>query len=175
MRGPRVCGIAACFTLLTLAAPRFAIAQVFDPRPILSQLIQAFQMCGPPQVYQILSPQLFQIVAQQTQGTGCYQQISAAGPVQSMQVISQQQYPIGPIYVVRVNHPGTTADWIIGFNQFTSKVEHLTFQAAQGAPVNLPPIAPGPRRTTPQTPSPPTDKPPNTSGDGCDLFPAMCQ
>lgn len=173
MRGSSVCGIVACVVQLALAEPRFASAQGLDPRPILSQLIQAFQVCGPPQAYQVLSPQLFQIISQQTQGTLCYQQIAAAGPVHYMQVVSQQQYPIGPLYVVRVHHAGVTADVVIGFNQYTWMVEYLTWQAAQGAPAPSPPAPPETdREPGGPTPQPPT---PSTGDDGCARFPAMCQ
>lgn len=171
--------------LATLAAPTGANAQGFDPRPVLHSLISAFQNCGPPQAYQVLSPQLFQLIAAQTNGQGCYPQIRAAGPVQNMQVIDQRQFPIGPLYVVRVFHPNFAVDWFIGFNQFTSRVEYLSFQAAQGQP---PTVATGP--TTPiggqpsgggggGQPPPSGGQPPGggggSGGDGCDLYPAMCQ
>lgn len=173
----RLTAVLSAYTLCANADSAFA--QAFDPRPALGQIIQAFQNCGPPPVYQMLSPQLFQIVAQQTGGSGCYAQIQQAGPITNMQVVSQQQYPVGPLFVVRVSHSSSiTADWVIGFNQFTSKIEYLTFQAV---PQNQPPVtipAPSPGGPTGgggPPPSPPSGTPSTPSGDGCDMFPAMCQ
>jgi len=153
-----------------------ANAQGFDPRPALGQIISAFQNCGPPQAYQILSPTVFQAVAQQTGGTGCYAPIRAAGPVRSMQVVDQRQFPIGPLYVVRVTHPGGPVDWFIGFNQFSGQVEYLTFQPAQTQqPTITTGPAPGAGGPTP-TPEPtPRPAPPSGTDEGCTLYPAMCQ
>jgi len=173
--------VSATFMMVTvvLAITSPASAQGFDPRQPLGAIISAFQNCGPANVYQMLSPQLFNVVFQQTGGSGCYSQIAAAGPIQNLQVISQQNYPLGPLFVIRVAHPSIVVDWTIGFNQFTSKVEYLTFQSAQNTPV-LP--QPGPPQTggSPPvggTPPPPQGGSPTTSdgSDGCDLYPAMCQ
>jgi hypothetical protein len=164
---------------------RLASAQDFDPRAPLLTLIQAFQNCGPPQVYQMLSPQLFQTVAQQTNGQGCYQQIRAAGPVLDAQVLDQRQFAIGPLYVIRVTHQTGAVDWFIGFNQVTGKVELLTFQSAVSSTPTIQ-TGPSPRSTGPSPASGSTHprdgstggKSPSSSGsgdDGCDLYPAMCE
>jgi hypothetical protein len=168
--------------LMVLCTPARVNAQGFDPRPVLHSLISAFQNCGPPQSYQVLSPLLFQLIAAQTNGQGCYPQIRAAGPVQNMQVIDQREFPIGPVYVVRVFHPNFAADWFIGFNRFTSRVEYMSFQAANGP---APTVAAGP--TAPIGGQPPVGvsvgqpsaggQQPSRggAGDGCALYPAMCQ
>ena len=167
-------------SFFSLAASAPSYSQGVDPRPVLGAIISAFQNCGPPNVYQMLSPQLFNVVGQQTNGSGCYAQIAAAGPVQNMQVVSQQNYPLGPMFIVRVAHVSFAVDWIIGFNQFTGKVEYLTFQSAQQPPVlprvdpPTPGTPPSPGSTTPPPPS--GGSPTTTSGsDGCDLYPTMCQ
>jgi hypothetical protein len=176
--------------VLMLLTLKGAFAQV-DPRVPLGLLIQAFQNCGPPAVYQMLSPQLWQLVYVQTGGSGCFAQIRAAGPVQAMQVLDQQVLPNGTVWVVRVVHlTGATVDWFIGINRL-GKVEVLTFQNPQQAapsvatgPV-LPlgggiPTAPAPATPTPVSPAPsPPAQPPTGGGGntnaGCALYPAMCQ
>lgn len=146
----------------------------FDPRQPLNTLIAAFQNCGPPAVYQLLAPNLFQIVAQQTGGRGCYPQIASAGPVTGMQVIQSQQFPIGPLYVIRVQHSsGVRADWFIGFNQGTGQVEFLTFQNAQGGNPTIQ-TGPSPSGDGPSAPPPGSGGRGDSGSDGCDLYPAMC-
>lgn len=152
---------------------RRAEAQQFDPRATLSTLISAFQNCGPPQAYQLLSPQLYQLIWMQTNGMGCYPQIRAAGPVQGMQIVGQQQFPIGPLFAIRVRHQMTTVDWFIGMNQFTGRVEYLNFQQAQGG-TPPPDIETGPR---PGGSGGGVPTPPGTGDgdDGCTLYPSMCE
>lgn len=156
-------------TAIAFLMSKSASAQ-FDPRQPLNILIAAFQRCGPPQAYQMLSPYLFQVVAQQTGGRGCYQEIASAGPVTQMQVIQSQQFPIGPLYVIRVDHSsGIKADWFVGFNRVTGQVEYLNFQNAQSI---TPTIERGPSPTEGGPSTPPVDR--GGSGEGCDLYPAMC-
>lgn len=166
--------------MLTLAVAAGAAAvmtaahgQQPDPRQVLATIISAFQNCGPPQAFQWLSPQLYQSVYMQTGGSGCYWPIRQAGPVSSMQVMSQQQFPAGPVYQIRVQHPSTAVDWFIGISQFSGRIEYLNYQAAQGPP---PDISTGP--TPDGGPSPPPDTPPTNEPsddtDGCTLYPSMC-
>lgn len=161
----------------TLFIPSAVQAQ-FDPRQPLLQLISAFQNCGPPQIYQMLSPQLFQLVAQQTNGMGCYAFIRQAGPILNMEVIEQQMFPVGPMYAIRVTHQAGPVDWYIGFSQASSRVEALTFKAAT-ASAPPPEISnPGPTSPSPsgRTGGQPTPRTPDDSGDDsdCELYPAMC-
>ena len=145
----------------------------FEPRQVLSQVISAFQNGGPPQVYTWFGPQLYQTVYMQTNGSGFYPPLRQLGPVTGMQVTGQQQLPAGPVYAIRARHQsGQSTDWYIGFGQFTNKIEYLNFQFVnQGQPV--PDINKGPDPDNsgggaePPTPTP--------GGDGCDLYPAMCQ
>jgi len=158
----------------TLPAAPVVQAQV-DPRAPLGQLISAFQTCGPPQTYQMLSPQLFQIVAMQTGGRGCYPDIASAGPVTGMQLVAQQRLPLGSVSIVRVSHMSTQADWFIGINEMTRQIELLTFQTVNGPP---PRIETGPNPAggaNPPQPSPRSTPPPiGGNSDGCELYPAMC-
>lgn len=169
----------ACLALssASVVIPHKARAQAFDPRQPLYQLISAFQNCGPPQAYQMLSPYLFQLIGQQTGGTGCYQTIRAAGPVQGMQVIDMRQFPVGPVFAIRSQHQAGAFDWHIGFNQYTNRVEYLSVQPVTGPTAPPPSVDTGPRPgpTTGGTPAPPTSRNPQPSSDGCQLYPAMCE
>jgi hypothetical protein len=168
----------AVLAIFSWAAVPSARAQLFtqqtDPKPILYPLIQAFQNCGPPQAYQVLGVQLFQGIAAQTGGSGCYPAIRGAGPVTGMEVTGVQNFPAGPVFSVRVSHQGgTTADWFIGLSNVTGRVEYLNFQAAQSntpiTPQTLPDQQSGNGGNIPNTQTP---KP--TSNKGCDKFPGMC-
>ena len=149
-----------------------------DPRQPLNILISAFQNCGPPAAYQMLSPYLFQLISQQTGNRGCYPQIANAGAVTGMQLLQSQQFPIGPLYVVRVQHQsGAKADWFIGFDQFTGQVLYLSYQGVQSVQEPPPTIEAGPSPTG-GGPTPPQPGGGGGggggNGDGCDLYPAMC-
>lgn len=156
-----------------LLAPLPAHAQ-FDPRPTLNNLIFGFQNCGPATAFQSLSPAVWQLVYMQTGGRGCYALVASLGAPQGMQIVDSRQFPIGPLYAVRVNHQAGSADWFIGFNQMTGKVEYLNFQPTQtgAAP---PSTGTGPEPTASGPSAPPPSTPSTGSGDGCDLYPAMCQ
>jgi hypothetical protein len=162
-----------CLCLVSLGISSSAWSQGFDPRVPLGQLIQAFQNCGPPAVYQMLSPQLFMLIGQQTGGKGCYPEIQAAGPVQDMQIIDEKMYPNGPVYVIRVTHSTGSVDWFIGFNQTTGRVELLTFQPATTS--SQPKVADGPDDDHGGgNPTKHSGKGPEGSQSGCELYPAMC-
>jgi hypothetical protein len=163
-------------TAILLCCPWRAGAQQFDPRRVLSILVSAFQQCGPPEAYQLLSPDLFTLVAQQTGGRGCYGSMAAAGAVTSMEVIDSAMFPAGPLYIVRVTHVAGPVDWFIGFDKFSSKVIYLTFQSvttgpspslAEGADqsANLGVVKPPPRAY---------DQPDDSELASCKKFPQMC-
>lgn len=173
---------------LAVMLPQRVAAQAFDPRQPLAILISAFQMCGPPQAYSLLAPNLFQGVYQQTGGTGCYADIAGAGPVTGMQMLGAQDFPIGPLYLIRVSHAsGAVADWFIGFNRNTGQVEFLRFQAPQtsGPPPSIN-TGPAPGSTGPSPMPAPQPAPSGGGGtgggtggtgggsSGCKLYPAMC-
>jgi len=163
-----IAALAMCLFAQTPSA-----AQV-DPRAPLHQLISAFQNCGPPQAYQILSPQLFQAIAMQTGGSGCYQQIAMAGPVMNMQTLDQRQFPNGTMYVVRVQHAQFAVDWFIGINHY-GQVDYLNYQnAATGGPAPTIATGPGPTSTGPSPTAPAPTRPSGGTQDGCTLYPSMC-
>ncbi len=173
--------VGLCSALCVLGSGGTAAAQV-DPRAPLWDLIAAFQTCGPPQTFQMLSPQLFQIIAAQTGGRGCYAQIAAAGPVVDMRVIGQQRLPNGTVSAIRVTHQSGPVDWFIGISDL-GVVEIITFQAAGSS---LPSVGRGPQTpqggaNPPSQPSGPSKPSPSTGGggagsdsDGCRLYPSMC-
>lgn len=165
------------FLMFSISSP--VSAQAFDPRPILNNLIFAFQNCGPPQNYQVLSPWLTQTIAQQTGGTGCYSFMAGAGQVTGMQVTSTKEFPIGPLYSIRVFHVAGPVDWLIGFNRITGKVEYLNYQAAIGAnPVTVENRMPNGRIINePELTPDPDDRPDdedNELSEQCKKFPVMC-
>lgn len=143
-----------------------------DARQLLATIISAFQNCGPPQAFQWLGAQLYQAVFQQTGGTGCYWPIRQAGPISSMRIMSQQQFPAGPIYQIRVQHQSGAVDWFIGISQFTGRIEYLNYQAAQPGPP--PDIDSGPKPDGGPSPGPDSNPGPNDPSDGCSLYPSMC-
>ncbi len=174
---------------LCLSGPARA-QPVFDPRQQLAVLIQAFQQCVPSPAFQVLAPLLWNIIYQQTGGSGCYPQIAGAGPVVGMQVIDSRQLPLGPVYAIRVTHAGGPAaasgpvDWFIGFNQYTGKVEYLTFQNVVSG--QTPSITAGPSQQAniiAQTPQPTPTPAPVPTGEtaqqnavrlACANFATMC-
>ncbi len=184
IRGIRPRGALALCAAMMLALPGVPASAQFDARQPLAQLISAFQNCGPPQVYQMLSPQLFQLIAAQTNGAGCYADVRAAGPITNMQVIDQRNYPVGPMFAIRVTHAsGTQADWFIGINQYTQRVEYLNYQAVSTSTpppqVNRGPSNPQIDTTMLSEPSTPAPSPggggSSSDSDGCEIYPVMCQ
>lgn len=157
-----------------LAAATAAESKDIDPEDSLRNIITAFQRCGPPEAYQALSPSVFQAVAQQTGGSGCYAPIAAAGPIQDVELIEEREFPVGPLYVMRVTHQsGPPADWFIGFNNTTGKIEYLTFQAVVGGKSSS--IAKGPDPNSGGIAKPKVVKPPPpTTSEACKKFPVMC-
>ena len=181
--------------LSLLCSARGTAAQGFDPRAVLLNLITAFQRCGPPQAYQVLSPYLFNLVAQQTGGQGCYAPMAAAGAVTSMVIIDQKMFPAGPLYAVRVTHVTGPVDWFIGFNGASSQVIYLTFQSvvtgaspsiARGADASankglIKPPKVSTKADVEDTDDSDTDgskpahpKDPDTKSNSCKKFPQMC-
>jgi hypothetical protein len=158
--------------------------QGFDPRPSLNTLISAFQRCGPPAAYQMLSPYLFTLIAQQTGGAGCYSFIAQAGPVTSMEVIDSREFPVGPVFAIRVTHAQGPVDWFIGFNRATGRIEYLSYQNVTSNA--LPSVRTGPdaaktiggqKPTTDPDKSDPDDSPGSQNADlakACRKFPQMC-
>jgi hypothetical protein len=107
------------------AHAQFVPFNVNNPQPILASLIAAFQNCGPMQTYLLLGQLLYQSVYNQTGGMGCYPQVRAYGPVQSMHVLNRVTYPAGPIYTIRSDHPAGSLYWQIGLSTWTNRVEYL--------------------------------------------------
>lgn len=170
--------------LCCLVRPLQVQAQpVFDPRPTLNILINAFQFCGPPQAYQTMSSRLVQVVAAQTGGTGCYPSVAALGTVTGMQVVGVQQFPIGPLYSIRAQHLSGPVNWVIGFNGATGQVEHIDFQVAYSPSPNSGPVYPNRGQLMPVPDEPVYDdpNPPENNEEEkdelarqCERFPSMC-
>jgi hypothetical protein len=157
-----------CIHLLVLASS--AQAQAPDPRGALSALIQAFQNCGPQHVYQLLGVQAFQVVYQQTGGSGCYVQVQQLGPVTNMQVTNVAQYPAGPISTFRVTHStGWTSYWQIGISTYTNRVEYINVSPSDpSTPLPVPPD----QKVDKNDPN--ADKKRKEAAEGCIIYKAMC-
>lgn len=161
------------FTISAFPQQSSAQASQFDPRLPLGQIISAFQVCGPPQVYQIFSPNLFQAVSMQTGGRGCYQAIANAGPVLRMNITEAAEFPIGPLYSILVEHQGGPVLWFIGFNRLTQRVEYLNFQPVQSFN-GIPSIGSGlPNGEGPSKDDQPIAQSKNESNE-CTMYPVMC-
>ena len=121
------------------------------------------------------------MVFQQTGGTGYYVTIAQLGQVTGAQVYGRQEFPVGPVYAVRVNHQYGAVDWYIGFNRATNVIEYIASQAAPvGQPLPQVQTPPPPPSTSPvSTPAPAAPAvqapPAAKSGEGCDLYPTMCK
>lgn len=152
------------FSLLVaspLAAQQHTSSQ---KKAILRQLINAFQVCGPPSVYQILGQAVFQAVAMQTQNTGCYPQLRILGPVQNISQTGSQEYPAGPVDEFEVQQQNGTSYWQMGISDTTGKVEWLTVNSQKV------PLQPFPK------PDPVEPGKPKKQDDpvGCQIYPQMC-
>lgn len=76
------------------------------------------------------------------------------------------------MYLVRVTHQtGVQADWFIGFNQATRKIEYLSFQPAFDD--EAPDIEDGPDQAA-EVVGGSASEPRTGSDDPCERFPRMC-
>lgn len=118
-----------------------ADAQQLGYEQSLRTLIPALQHCGPPQAYQILGPQIFNLISAQTGGMGCFQQLQPLGGISDIEELSSVDLPAGPVKTMKVTHSnGMETYWQIGISQFTNKVEFLNFNFVR--PQDLPQEAP---------------------------------
>jgi hypothetical protein len=154
-----------------------------DPRPMLFQLIAAFQQGGAQPAFQSLSPAMYQTVWSETGGRGFYPLLAQLGLVTGGTVHGRQEFPVGPVYAVRVQHQFGASDWYIGFNRLTNRIEYFASQPAvsnQPEPrLDTPPPpridAPPPRQEPRDTPAKTPPSKPTESTAGCDLYPTMCK
>ena len=135
-------------------------------------------------------PNVKQVIAQQTQGTGRYIQLAQLGPVQNIVLVGGIQLPLGWIYNFRSFFPGGAVDWQVASDN-AGNVLQLAFQPAiVSVPRTLPVIqqpAPDDGSDGSDTPAPtPRPKPApvgtggttvvtaSTKGEACSLFPDLC-
>lgn len=158
--------VAGCLAASPLAAQQtYTEAQ---KKLILGQLINAFQVCGPPSAYQLLGQAVFQAVAMQTQNTGCYPYLQMLGRVQDVSRTASEEYPAGPVEEFEVQQQNGTSYWQMGISKFTGKVEWLTVNS-QRVPVPAFPKAVADVDTGGTKKQPKHDEP-----AGCQLYPQMC-
>ena len=186
--------IVLIFCLALIAPQKVAYAQQQrDPVPVLNGMIFQFQTGTPMQNW--YSPQLWQLIAIQTNNTGIYYPLQQFGAVSNIVVNGWIELPVGRIYSMTAFHMNGRSDWRIGINKFTDRVEYADIAFGQNQPYPLPsttpintqpfpqpgPTGPVPYPGTPQpgptTPGPttpgPTQPDPGTS-EACKLYPDLC-
>lgn len=147
--------IVGCFCSAAIAQP--------DPRSVLKGVIDQVQTGKPNQSW--YSPALWQTIAMQTGSTGIYPQLAHLGPVSNVAVLQQAQLPGGTLYALRANHTNGVSNWLLGFGNYSNRIEYANFEI--GTPMPMPnPTVPAP---TPTKPSPtPSDS------EACKQFPNLC-
>ncbi|MGY8636548.1 hypothetical protein RAD15_29160 [Bradyrhizobium sp. 14AA] len=170
-----IAAVLAC--LLQAPATRTASAQA-DPRQILTAVIQQLQTGTPNAGW--YSPQLWQTIAMQTNGTGVYTQLYYLGPVTNVVVSGQTQLPAGPVYSMVAQHQNGVSTWQLGISLYTNRIEYANFNVGNPTPQPLPaqPV-PLPKMAAPtpgSAPNPPSETPPpaDKTSEACRKFPNLC-
>jgi hypothetical protein len=155
----------------------------FDPRAVLQGMIAQLQTGRlDPNWY---GPQLWQVMAMQTGGTGIYPQLVALGPVQNIAVMQQNPLPGGIVYNLAAQHAAGISNWLIGIGSMSRRIEYAEaqFVPAGGLPGGLPGGAGPPPGLGNPSPSPapgasgpsnPAPVPPSSASDACRRFPNLC-
>jgi hypothetical protein len=157
----------------------------FDPRVILSGMIQQLQQGRPdPSWY---GPQLWQLMAMETGGSGVYPVLAALGQVRDIAVLQQNPLPGGFVYVMTAQHVGGVSHWMLGIGTASRRIEYAQAQFVPegGLPGGPPGRAPAPPpgglgnpapQPAPPGPSnaPPRLAPPTSQSEACRRFPNLC-
>lgn len=160
-------------------APTTTAAQAqADPRQILAAVILQLQTGAPnPNWY---GPQLWQMIAIQTNNTGVYAPLLQLGQVTNIVVNGQTQLPAGPMFSMVAQHQGGVSTWLLGISLYTNRIEYANFNVGSAVPLQLPPQpVPLPQSPVPQPgtpPTPPSTPPPTSHGpsEACQKFPNLC-
>lgn len=121
--------ICTCAALTSVSS---AQTQAKTPASTVEDIFHAWTEGGAPSP--LLSKEMQQVVAQQTNNTGIYAQLKSVGALQKVEVTSQQTLPKGKFYVVRSHHKSGYVDWLFGVGGISGLVEVITFQQGIGAP-----------------------------------------
>lgn len=121
-------------------------------------------------------PELKGVIAQQTSGTGRYDQLAQLGPVQSVIQLNGWVLPNGFFYYFRSFFQGGAVDWQVASDR-QGNIMGLSFGAASQD--NVPVNSSGKPATKAATPAPIDDKgsdapSPQTKGEACSSFPGLC-
>jgi hypothetical protein len=168
---PKIVRVLLMFMAASFAT--MASAQQWDPRAVMAGVIQQFQTGTPNGMW--YSPQLWQLMAYQTNNTGFSPALASLGPVQDIQITDQIQLPAGPVYSLNVRHANAQYTAQIGISYWTNRIEYLTLnfqQATQPTPQPLPP-SPMPPNPNPQ-PQPQSTTPDVADSEACRRFPNLC-
>ena len=153
-----------------------------NPRVVLYQLIEQLQTGTSGSV--IYSPELREVIAQQTGNTGVYRSLLALGRVTSITMEAVMPMSRGTAYSMVATHSKGASTWQIGVASATNRIEYLEFRignsAASSPSVSARPRASPaePRRDPAPAPSPtPTPGPVGPTVDtspACQKFPNLC-
>ena len=174
--------VALLFTLL------FSIPAIPQSGPVnaMAQIIVGLQTGN--MNWSRFYPNIRQVIAIQTGGTGRYIPLAQLGPVQNIVMVGGMQLPGGWIYNFRSFFPGGAVDWQVASDN-AGNILQLAFQPS---PQSLPTSLPAPKKTSedPDDPDDPTPTPPvkaapvgrggakvitaSTKGEACSLFPDLC-
>ncbi|EEK3157001.1 hypothetical protein G9U60_004547, partial [Salmonella enterica subsp. diarizonae serovar 38:[k]:z35:-] len=106
----RICS--AAFIIILLVQSCLAV----DPRNVLASVIYQLQTGTLMQNW--YGPNLWQVMYQQTNGSGIYPQLRMLGPVQQVTLLESQGFPQGNVFKLRANHQAGTSDWVLGIGNF---------------------------------------------------------
>jgi hypothetical protein len=165
--------ISAHLALLLLGLASAVSAQAVDPRQALAGTILQLQTGTPnPSWY---GPELWQIIAYQTNNTGVYPQLAALGRVVDIVVTQHQQMPQGDLYAMTAKHQNGISSWVFGIGRVPPRTEYASFNiGAPSTPTPLPsPSTATPPPTGPTGPTPPVEKP-GAASESCKKFPNLC-
>jgi hypothetical protein len=148
-------------------------AQSLDPRPYLLNFIRQMQTGTPSQG--LIGPALWNLIAQQTGGSGYYPVLAALGPVTEIAVQQQVDLPQGTVFAMTSRHAQGICGWHIGIGSMTGKIEYSSFFVGSSPPALPagPSPAPSPGQPPGPTPQPTPSKPPSDT-PACQKYPDLC-
>lgn len=154
--------------VLALGA-KLACAQIANPYPgsiapnaapeqVLRTLISQVQTGAVDPHF--IGPELWQIIAMQTNNTGVYGQLVQLGKVTGVEVVGRRELPAGPVFSMVATHTSGASTWLLGISQLTRKVEYASYGINTAAP------------SLPAQPDP--GKPSSPQSEACRKFPNLC-
>jgi hypothetical protein len=138
--------------------PPGRISASASPEHVLRELVAQIQTGTPDASF--IGPQLWQMIAAQTNNSGIYPALVQLGKIDKVEVIARRDLPAGPLYSLRATHGRGEATWLLGISNYSHKVEYASF-GVNSAPQPLPPQ--------------PAPTEPSSTSDACEKFPNLCR